>query len=263
MPSITSYSGSFDILRKPAPSIEGGPGGRSGRLSLLVPLDEMADFLSFVAGSVETVDVGTSTIERIMPASFPGDPEMLLVAYKAEAFGGPNPGGASFLSGSFKYWQVDCDFQTLPFGTDGETAYYTWSRETGETIIPVPNLQLTFSNGTKSPGEFGLVVPVVNLTLTTYLSTTDVTYAVDSMVGKINSVAVDNFPQYTLRFTGIKEDYARGSFSRTLTKSYGFQFRAQHWNKHIRLDGNWDVATLGSTGIGAYLTADLNQLKWL
>jgi hypothetical protein len=262
MPAITEYSGTFDILRNPAPEIEGGPGGRSGRLSVTVPIDEMSTFLAFLAGTVETVDIGGgSTIERIVPASFPYDPEMLLIAYNARAFGGP--GGSSWLSGGFSHWKVDCDFQTLPFGTDGETAYYTFSRETGEQFLSVPNLQLTFSNGTKTPGEFALPVPVVNLTLTTYLSTTPVDATVDALVGKINSVAFDDYAQYTLRFTGIKSDFARGSFSRTLTKSYGFQYRREHWNKALRADGNWDTATLGSTGVGAFLTTDLSVLKYL
>jgi hypothetical protein len=48
-----------------------------------------------------------------------------------------------------------------------------------------------------------------------------------------------------------------------LTKSYGFQYRREHWNKALRADGNWDTATLGSTGVGAFLTTDLSVLKYL
>lgn len=264
MAFLTDYAGNFDILRKPAPRIEGGPGGRSGRLSVRIPLDALSDFLAFAAGTVETVDVGGgATMERILPVSFPGDGDLLLMSYRAEAFGGPASGSASFLAGGFSHWQLDCEFATLPYGTDGETAYYTLTDDTGEQFLSIEGLKLHYSNGTISPGDFGLPVPVTNITLTTFLGNTPVSYAVRQMVGKINSVAFEDIPQYMLRFVGIKSDYARGSFSRTLTKSYGFQYRYPHWNMHLRSDGVWDTATLGTSGVGAYLTTDLNLLKYL
>ena len=71
-----------------------------------------------------------------------------------------------------------------------------------------------------------------------------------SRIGKLNSVAFEDIPIGHMRFTGVKSDFAQGSYSRTLVNSYGFQLRSQHWNTVLRKDGQWDAATVGTTGVG-------------
>jgi hypothetical protein len=262
--TVDDFTVNWSIARTPAPWIAGGPGGREGEITFQVGLNDIGSFLTTLAGTTETVTLtGGGTMDRIVPLKHPDDPTMLAMSYRAEAYGTPNGTGASIHSTQFSHHRVRVQFATLPFGVGGDSPFYSLSTETAESFETIPNVTLHFSNGTAPTGEFGIPAPLSVLNLTTYLNPTPVDYALSALVGKINSVAFDDYPPFTLRFTRINSEAQQGMFSRSLVKSYGFQFRDPHWNKILRNDGVWDTATIGSTGVGRFLTADLNALKYM
>lgn len=264
MATIDDFQVPWAIMRKPEPWIGAGPGGREGEITFLVALNDLPSFVQTMAGTTETIDIGGgSTIERIVPLVHPDDPQLVALSYRAEAFGSPKGTGASVHSTQFSHYRVRVQFATLPYADSGETAYYTLTTDTAEAFETIPNLKLNFSDGSSVTGEFGVPTAPTAIVLTTFLSVTPVTFALASLVGRINSVAFDDFPQYTLRFTGVRSDYSRGAYTRTLVKSYNLLFRDPHWNKILRADGVWDTATLGTSGVGRFLTTDLNALKFM
>lgn len=264
MSTINDFQVPCPIMRDPAPWISGGPGGREGEMTFLVGINDLPSFLETLAGTTETIDLGGgTTIERVVPLVHPDVPEMMVVGYYAEAFGRPGGTGASAHTGQFSHYRVRCNFATLPFLANGDTAYYTWTTDAGENHETIPGSTLQFSDGTSVTGDAGLPMPVVVLNLTTFMSVTPVTFALASLIGKVSSAAVDDYPAGTLRFTNVRSDYNQGMFSRSLVKSYQLKFREKPWNEVLRLDGVWESPTLGTSGLTKYQSSDLNILKYM
>jgi hypothetical protein len=252
------------ISRQPPPWIRYGPSGGEAEITFLIALNDLPAFRETLIGTVETIAYpGGGTMERIVPLVHPDDPALFAIGYHAEAIGTPGGSGASVHTSQFSHYKVRVDFATLPFGTGGDVPYYSWSTQAAEQFQTIPGVTLHFSDGSALTGDYGLPMVCINMNLTTYLSTSPVDYTLASLAGRINSVAVDSFPPYTLRFTGATSEFQQTSTSRSLVKTYSLAFRDPHWNMGLRKDGAWDTFTVGATGLGPFQATDLNILKYL
>lgn len=247
----------------PKPIYEGGPEGRRATMHFVMGLNDVTTFVQFIKGQPETIPIaGGGTMQRIVPLLYPDDNELQLVSYGVEYFGTPGGvrgPGQSYYTPLFSHARVDCEFQTLPFVFEDQ-AFYSISTDTGAVIETLPDTGLVFPGGERTTGDYGLPIPITALIITTYMSPTPVSYALASLTGKVNSTTAFGFPPGTLRFNGVKSDFARGLYSRTLIKSFGLAFREPGWNYVMRKNGVWDIPLFPGNGNPKYLSSDLNIL---
>jgi hypothetical protein len=137
------------------------------------------------------------------------------------------------------------------------------SADFGFSVEAAPGTAYQFSDGSHLAGDTGQRVGVVSFALTTYMSATPFNYASASLVGKVNSAVFDDFPIGTLWLKGLRSEFSRGMFSRSLVKGYELQFRQRPWNQVMRADGAWEVALTVVGGLPKYESADLNILKYM
>lgn len=258
-------------LRQPAPTIAGGPDGRSGTLAFAVDLADLGNFLEFVAGTDETIPLsGGGSIVRRVPLLHPDDPAMFLDSYDAEMFG--TAGAATWAPGlsihteQFTHVRLRMLFRTLPPGVGGDQPYYTVSSETSSTMETIPGNSFVTASGRRLTGEAGLPIPCTSLIVSTFLSPTPVSYTLARLSGQINSTAVDlgvygTFPAGTLRFDGVRQDIAVGSSGSTNAKSFILKHRDRLWNQVLNDLGEWEFAYSVGGGLPKYQSTDLNILK--
>jgi hypothetical protein len=254
----------WTIRYEPKPVYRGGPEGRIATMHFMLDnIHNVTPFVQFIKGVPETIPVaGGGTMQRIVPLLYPDDNELQLVSYQVEYFGTPGATrlpGQSIFTGLYSHARVDCEFQTLPFEY-ADQLFYSISTDTGAVIETIPDSGLVFPGGERTTGDYGLPIPITALIITTYMSPTPVSYALASLTGRVNSTTAFGFPPGTLRFNGVKSDFARGMFSRTLVKSFGLAYREPGWNYVMKKNGVWDIPTFPGTGNPKYLSADLNIL---
>lgn len=258
---LTSIS--WTLRYEPKPIYEGGPEGRRATMHFLVALNDVTAFVQFIKGTVEAIPIaGGGTMDRVVPLLYPDDNELQLTSYRVEYFGTPGATrleGQSIYTHMYSHARIDCEFQTLPFDL-ADAAYYSISTDTGVVIETIPDTGLVFPGGERTTGDYGLPIPITALIVTTYMSPTPVSYTLASLTGKVNSSTAFGFPAGTLRFNGVKSDFAKGLYSRTLVKSFGLAYREPGWNYVMKKDGSWDIPLFPATGNPKYLSADLNIL---
>lgn len=248
----------WTIRYDPKPIYEGGPDGRRATMHFLTGLNDVTTFIQFIKGTVETINGA----QRVVPLLYPDDNELQLTSYRVEYFGTPGAvpePGQSIFTGLYSHARIDCEFQTLPFDLV-DAAYYSISTDTGAVIETIPDTGLVFPGGERTSGDYGLAIPVTALIITTYMSPTPVSYTLASLTGKVNSSTAFGFPAGTLRFNGVKSDFARGLYSRTLVKSFGLAYREPGWNYVMKKNGVWDIPLFPGNGQPKYQSADLNIL---
>ena len=254
----------FALLRDPAPIYRGDPGGRVATMHFLVALNDVTAFVHHIIGTRETIAYLGGTMERVIPLVYPDDPEMFLVSYQPEYFGTPGGSGTSVYSSMFSHARVACEFATLSFGVQGDSPYWSLSTDFAVAVETIPGSAFVFpSDGSRLSGDAGTSVGVVSYVLTVYQSATTFGYTAASLVGKVNSVAFDDFPIGTLWLKGLRSQLSRGMFSQSLVKSYDIQFRARPWNEVMRGDGAWEAPLTVAGSLPKYQSDDLNQLKYM
>jgi hypothetical protein len=258
-------------LRQPAPTIVGGPDGRSGMLAFAVDLADIGNFLEFVAGTDEIVPTpGGGSITRRVPLLHPDDSGMFVDSYDGEMFGtaGKNlwTPGLSIHTEQFTHVRLRMLFRTLPIAIGGDQPYYTIASETSSTMETIPGNSFVTESGRRLTGDGGLPIPCTSLIVTTYLSPTPVSYTLARLSGQVNSTDVDfgiygTFPAGTLRFDGVRQDIAVGSSGSTNAKSFILKHRDIEWNKVLNDRGEWEFAYSVGNGLPKYRSTDLNILK--
>lgn len=247
----------------PKPRYQGGPEGRMATMHFLVALNDVTTFIQFIKGQPETIPIaGGGSMSRVVPLLYPDDNELQLFSYDIEYFGTPGAirqPGQSIYTHMYSHARIDCEFRTMPFVME-DAAYYSISTDTGVVIETIPDTGLVFPGGERTSGDYGLPIPITALIVTTYQSQTPVSYALASLTGRVNSSTAFGFPAGTLRFNGVKSDFARGLYSRVLVKSFGLAFREPGWNYVMRKNGVWDIPLYPGNGNPKYLSADLSIL---
>lgn len=275
MSYLFDYAGwgsTVTIARNPAPSIAGGPTGREGDLTFLIsPLTEIGPFLTHCAGTDETLGLlGGGSIVRRVPLHHPDDVDMYIDSYTLEYFGRPMSDtwavGKSIHTEQFSHARMRAFFRTLPLGVGNDQQFYTIDVETGASVETVPDGAMVDEDGNKLTGDRGITVPCTNLVVTTFLSNVPVSYAIHSIVGRVNSVdftdpVIGDFPAGTLRFDGVRQSASLGSTVTNLNKSFNLKFREMEWNKVPNREGVWQYAYGVGDGLPKYQSADLNILK--
>jgi hypothetical protein len=256
---IPLTSSQYALTYDPKPIYEGGPEGRRATMHFLTGINTVSTFVQFIKGTVETINGGL----RVVPLLYPDDHELQLISYMVEYFGTPTGTaplvGESIYTPLFSHARISCEFRTLPFDL-ADAAYYSISTDTGAVIETIPDSALVFPGGERTTGDYGLPIPITGLVITTYMSPTPVSYTLASLTGKVNSSTAFGFPAGTLRFNGVKSDFARGLYSRTLVKSFSLAFREPGWNYVMKRNGTWDIPLYPGNGNPKYLSADLNIL---
>jgi hypothetical protein len=259
------------IPRDPRPSISGGPLGREGTLYFRVRLESLGDFLTFAGGQVETVPYIGGTIERRVPLRHPDDPFMFIDSYTAEPFGNPRKNtwseGLSIHTEQFSHWMVRAIFRTLPEGVGGNLGtYYTVSTQTSASHETVPSEGMETDDGEDLTGEVGIPIPTMSMVITTFMAPNPVGYAINSLVGRVNSVDLDlgifgTYPAGTMRFDGVDQDITVTSSGGFLSKRFMLKYRPMLWNQVFSRDGTPVLARSKGLGLRKYGTSDLNILK--
>lgn len=253
----------WDILRDPRPTYRGDPGGRVATVHFLVALADAPAFVQHIIGTVETIPYSGGSISRVVPLVYPDDPQMFLVSYEVEYFGTPGGSGSSVFSSQFSHARVACEFATLPFGVAGDSPYWSLEADFGVAVETIPGSAFRFADNSRLSGEAGNQVGVVSYALTVFQSAQPFGYAAASLVGKVNSVAFDDFPPGTLWLKGLRSQQSRGMFSTSLVKGYNLQFRERPWREVMRPDGAWEAPLTVAGGLPKYADTDLNALKYL
>jgi hypothetical protein len=275
MSYLFDYAGwgsAVTIARRPAPTIEGGPEGRAGELTFqIAPLSQIGPFLSWCAGSDETITIsGGGSIVRRVPLRHPDDGDMYIESYTLEYFGTPMAElwapGKSVHTEQFSHARMMAYFRTLPLGVGADQQFYTISTETGASVETIPGGAMVDEDGNKLTGDRGITIPCTNLVVDTYQSNTPVGYAIHSIVGRVNSEiftdpTLGNYPIGTLRFEGVRQVASRGTTGFNLQKSFNLKFREIPWNKVPNKNGVWQFASAVGDGSPKYQSADLNILK--
>jgi hypothetical protein len=279
MPIIYDYPGwltpSNDpvvtIPRDPRPSFAGTPQGREGLLYLRVKLNEIGAFLTFAEGSNETITYTGGTITRKVPLRYPDIPEMFLDSYTVEPFGKAMNDtwapGKSIHTEQFSHWLFRGTFRTLPPGVGGDNGvYYTVSTQTSASHETVPSEGMETDDGDPLTGEVGIPIPTITMVITTFMSPNPVGYAINSLVGRVNSVDLDlgvfgTYPAGTMRFDGVDQDITVQASGGLLMKRFMLKYRPMLWNEVFNKVGTPVLARSKGLGLRKYGTGDLNILK--
>jgi hypothetical protein len=219
MANLFDYAGwgsTVTIPRDPLPVFTGGPDGRTAELTFLItPISALGPFLDFVAGVDETVPIaGGGSITRRVPLRHPDDPDMYIESYSREYFGTPLTElwapGKSIYTEQFSHARLRCFFRTRPVGVGPGLQYYSISRESGATAEVVPGNAMVTASGRALTGEGWVTLMCQGIVLTTYMSPDPISYAVDSLVGSVNSAPLvllaNTYPTGTVRFENTREE---------------------------------------------------------
>lgn len=274
MASLFDYAGwgtAVTIARNPPPRLEGGPDGRSGEITFQIRgVNQLGPFLTFCAGVEEEVPIlGGGTITRRVPLAHPDDDAQFIESYSVDYFGTAGAElwepGKSIHTEQFNRINLRAFFRTLPFGVGSGMQFYTISDETGADVQTIPGGAMETETGRPLTGEMGLVIPCTGVVVTTYMSPTPISYAIRSLVGRVNSVAftdgTDSYPPGVIRFDAVRQERTVGSSGNMLTKSFSLKIRDEPWNKVINDVGVWEYAYAVSGGLPKYQSSDLNILK--
>jgi hypothetical protein len=273
MANLYDYAGwgsSVTIARNPPPTMEGGPDGRFSEITFQIkPLSQLGPFLTFLQGELETVPIVGGTITRRVPLIHPDDVEQYIDSYRVDYFGRAmaelwEP-GKSVHTEQYSFVKLRAFFRTLPPGIGPDQQYYTISDETGADVQTIPGGAMKTESNRVLTGERGIVIPCTSLVVTTFMSPNPISYAIRSIVGRVNSTPFtdgsDSYPTGTMRFESVRQERSVGSSGSILTKSFAVKMRDEPWNKVMNDIGVWENAYAVSGGATKYKTADLNILK--
>lgn len=274
MANLYDYAGwgsSVTIARSPAPTMEGNPEGRFSELTFQIkPLSALGPFLTFLRGEVEDVPIlGGGTISRRVPLVHPDDSDQYIESYRADYWGRAGSElwepGKSVHTEQYSFIKLRAFFRTLPPGIGSDQQFYTISDETGADVQTIPGGAMETESGRSLTGEMGITIPCTSLVVTTFMSPTPISYAIRSIVGRVNSTPFtdgsDSYPAGVVRFDAVRQEQSRGTSGSVLTKSFTLKFRDEPWNKVMNDLGVWEYAYSVSGGATKYKTADLNILK--
>jgi hypothetical protein len=279
MPILYDYPGwltpsndpAVTIPRDPRPSFAGTPAGREGLLYLRVKLDELGPFLTFVEGANETITYSGGSITRKVPLRYPDVPEMFLDSYTVEPFGKPMNDvwapGKSIHTEQFSHWMFRGTFRTLPPGVGGDNGvYYTVSTQTSSSMEMVPNSAMETDAGEPITGELGIPIPTMTMVITTFLSPNPAGFAINSLVGRVNSIPLDlgvfgAYPAGTIRFDGVDQDITVQASGGMISKRFMLKYRPMLWNMVFSKVGDPILIRSKGSLLRRYGASDLNLLK--
>lgn len=261
MADLTASPVPVQTLYKPAGTVGGDERGWGGSLGFHVgsgaggqPMD-MITFLQFVGGTSETITVGSTTYERIVPLKHPYFPAMVAVGARAQGIG-----TALAVAPGWSDWVVEVDFAVVPYSFGGDQPYLTIRRKYGASAITLPGRAYAIS-GVPLNHDVAVMIPEVVYSVTAYNVPSMDDTVFKTLVGKVNSTTFLGYTPETVRFDGIEDEIVMTiGFTQNRTVSMAITWRPRSWNEVLLPSGVWAAPINIADGTKLYGSGDLNLL---
>ena len=259
---LADISVAFDILRQPAPTIQGGPDGSSGSMTFMVDLDDVPTFVREDLGHGR--GRGHRRGDDRLAGHPPGAPRL------------PHHAGGRVPQRGLRDAGRDgdeCLLSDVQQGAGhgrfreravrvrgGDAPYYTVSTDFSATKEIIPGSAYRFADGTKTNGDVSLDILEIAMVVTTYQSPAPVGAAIRAVIGRLNNAVFLDCPIGTVRFDGVKSEFSKTMFSTTYVKTFNLRYRERNWNEVVRPTGGWEAPVDVVTGATRYPLGNLGVL---
>lgn len=235
--------------------------GWSADVTFQVAVADCYAFCQFLAGDLYSISLGGGvTVNRYIPCSHPDFANLLCLGLKTVHKGGYSGSGTPTLY-QYTWSEVTASFQSVPYPTDGSTAFYTVETVGGSESYSVAGGKLKFpSDNTPLQVDATVPVPVIQYRVTVYLCYSLNDSVLNPLAGSVNNNTFLGWPAGTIRFDNYTSSLAMtATNTATYTRTLNLSYRAIPWNQLLRPNYVWEAPTAPS-GAYLYTAADLSPL---
>jgi hypothetical protein len=216
---------------------------------------DLIPFLEFLGGTLETVTIGGTVVERVVPLRHPYFTDMVAVAARWR-----RSGKAIDVAPGATDWRIWVDFALVPYQFDGSTPYSVLRRNTSASAITMPGRAFAVS-GVKLEHDVARVLPEIAFSATQYNVPTLANTAFTTLVGTVNSLTFLGLAPGTVFFNGVQDEIATTiGLVQNRTVTLSLTWRPVSWQQILLPTGVWAAPININDGLGIYPTADHNAL---
>ncbi len=208
-------------------------GDRNGVTASVTYLVEWADRWQFYREMMgKTVSYGLGSgmqYTRYVPATYPDNTRLLASSFRMTPVGKSSVQG---FVGTYPYAVVTVDFATPDYQTSGEDVFRTERMSFSADILQLPEGSYVFPDGTPVPQTLGVVMPTIELAITTHKFPTFPLVYVLNTIGTVNQFEWYGAAPGTMLFLGCdtnRQSTILGSPQWQI--DWKFQYRQVEWNK--------------------------------
>ena len=208
-------------------------GDRNGVTASVTYIVDWADRWQFYREMMgKTVSYGLGQgmqYTRYVPASYPDNTRLLASSFRMTPVGKSHPNG---LHGRYDYAVVVVDFSTPEYPTSGDDNFRTEKLSFSADILQLPEGAYVFPDGTPVPQTLGIVMPTIELSITTHRFPTFPLPYVLATIGTVNQSEWYGAAPGTMLFIGCetsRQSTVLGSPQWQI--DWKFQYRQVEWNK--------------------------------